>query len=739
VSKLELSIPVVLLTVAVLLLSVPARAVTAPYLEDFETEAACPPTCGVACPLTATGWTNASGDDMDWSVHTGETPSAGTGPATDHDPGTALGKYLYVEASQPCYGGLEAHLVSPPLELQGTSNPRAQFWFHMLGQTMGDLHVDLFDGNGWTLDIIPPITDDVDTWQPSPLIDLSPWIGTTVNLRLRGVTGQLFASDMAIDDFAFLDYDTNDVGVTAMVDPISGVCGTSTDEVVVEVTNFGIGSQSNVPVQVQVGGAVTATLTGTLAGPLAPLGGTDVLTLGPLDTFSGGAITIDATTQLTGDDNPSNDALASVAVNLAPMEVEVTPPGVVCQGETVTLAVTTPESGVTYGWYDQPSGGTQLDTGATFTTPPVDQNTTFYTQREPNPAEHVGPLDNTIGTGGNHDPAFARGLVFDVTSAVVIDSVQVYPNTPGDVVVRLLDSNDNLLATATVAVNTAGNQTAIPLGFYVLPGTGYILDAVGTTTGGLFRNDSGPTYPYAGTNLQITGPTNNLPDYYYYFYDWAVVEPVCTGETTPVAVTVDPGQCSVDLEVVLSDAPDPVDAGTVLTYTATVINNGPQAAPDVVLTTNLPAEVANAETQGCAEDPAGSAICTLGTIPAGANTEVTIAVEVDAYASGTFTAEATVTTAGVDTNPGNDSTTEDTTISGGGAGGSTSTSGTGGASSGTGGSTSSGEGGEQAGPIIVEDSGCGCRVPGDGHRRRSPWAPLALTALLLGLAARCRR
>ncbi|MBW2456387.1 MAG: DUF11 domain-containing protein, partial [Deltaproteobacteria bacterium] len=597
------------------------------------------------------------------------------------------------------------------------------------------------------------ITDDLNQWQQTALIDLSPWIGSTVNLRLRGVTGTNYQSDMAMDDFAFLDFDSNDVGVVAIVDPVSDVCGLSADEVVVEVMNFGIASQSNVPVQVQVGGAVTATLTGTLAGPLAPLGGTDLLALGPLDTFSGGAITMDATTQLGGDQNQGNDALATVAANLAPMEVVVTPPGVLCPGEPATLAVTSPESGVTYGWYDQPSGGTQLGTGSTHTTGPVTQTTTYYTQREYNPPEYVGPVDNTIGTGGTHDPAFERGLVFDVSSAVVIDSVQVYPNGPGDVVVRLLDDSANLLTSATVAVNTAGNKTPIPLGFYVPPGTGYVLDAVGTTTGGLFRNDSGPAYPYSGTHLQITGPTNNLPDYYYYFYEWAVLEAVCTGETTPVGVSVDPGQCTVDVEVVLADAPDPVAAGATLTYSVTVINNGPQDAPGVVLTTTLPAEVANPQTLGCAEDPVGVPTCTLDSVAAGANAAVTIDVDVSSGATGTFTAQAAVATTGADTNSSNDMATEDTTVGTGGAGGSTSSSGTGGsssgtggassgtggASSGTGGSTTSGDGGDAAGPILVEDSGCGCRVAGDGERRRSPWAPVAMGTLLLGLGLRRRR
>src|SRR5690606_15636218 len=36
----------------------------------------------------------------------------------------------------------------------------------------------------------------------------------------------------------------------------------------------------------------------------------------------------------------------------------------VCVGETATLSVSSPQAGLTYRWYDAPTGGSLVDTGA---------------------------------------------------------------------------------------------------------------------------------------------------------------------------------------------------------------------------------------------------------------------------------------------------------------------------------------------------------------------------------------
>jgi uncharacterized repeat protein (TIGR01451 family) len=95
---------------------------------------------------------------------------------------------------------------------------------------------------------------------------------------------------------------------------------------------------------------------------------------------------------------------------------------------------------------------------------------------------------------------------------------------------------------------------------------------------------------------------------------------------------------SADLRLQKSDAPDPVIAGTNLTYAMTVTNNGPSSAPNVVVRDALPAQVSfvsAAPSQGSCQagvvpgDPAKPLTCNLGPIANGAGATLTVIVRVN--------------------------------------------------------------------------------------------------------------
>jgi len=100
------------------------------------------------------------------------------------------------------------------------------------------------------------------------------------------------------------------------------------------------------------------------------------------------------------------------------------------------------------------------------------------------------------------------------------------------------------------------------------------------------------------------------------------------------------------LSVTKVDAPDPVLAGTPLTYTLTVINAGPSYAPGVVVTDTLPAGVTFTSaipTQGTCDTSALPIIkCYLGTMGRATNAMITVTVLVGAGTRGTLTNTATV-------------------------------------------------------------------------------------------------
>ena len=64
---------------------------------------------------------------------------------------------------------------------------------------MGELHVDVYDGTSWNLDVMTPLSGDHgNTWYEQ-VVDLSAFTDT-IQVRFRGITGSSYFSDMAIDD-----------------------------------------------------------------------------------------------------------------------------------------------------------------------------------------------------------------------------------------------------------------------------------------------------------------------------------------------------------------------------------------------------------------------------------------------------------------------------------------------------------------------------------------------------------
>ena len=174
-----------------------------PLEEPFETFSTCP--TATNCELTTcsllNGWvniTNSVYDDIDWRVNEGVTPSSATGPDVDHTFGNSTGKYIYLEASG-CYSK-EASLVSPCIDLTGTSTSKLSFWYHMLGADMGELHIDVITATQDYPDFIQPIIGDQGSIWLKDSAQLDQFAGQIINIRFRGITGTGYASDMAIDD-----------------------------------------------------------------------------------------------------------------------------------------------------------------------------------------------------------------------------------------------------------------------------------------------------------------------------------------------------------------------------------------------------------------------------------------------------------------------------------------------------------------------------------------------------------
>jgi uncharacterized repeat protein (TIGR01451 family) len=454
------------------------------------------------------------------------------------------------------------------------------------------------------------------------LVGAGQTFGATLQIRF-GQEDNFPANSVSVSDgYTFDDIEvrtipTDQVAASAILSPTVNGCGLSASMIEVEVQNLGGNALSNIPVDVTVTGDATATLSGTVVGPVA-WNGFGTALVGPVDLFSASSITVEVTTMLVGDTDPSDDTITET-IALAPTEILVSAVAAVCPGSGATLTAPT-EVGTNYTWWDDATAGTQFGTGDTVTSPAVPASgTSFWVERD-GLSEDIGPVDNTFGGGASYT-AFQDGLVFDATGAFILDTVTVYPTAAGDVVVNLKDSSGTLIATATVSVAGTG-ATVLPLGFIVPIGTDYTLDAIGTTTTGLYRNSAGASYPYASPsgNVSITGTINALASFYYFFYDWGISVGGCSDERTEVVVTTDASICTADLGVAKTGL-DTLVAGEPATWTLAVENYGPDTATVVSLDDPTPVGLTFVSATG---DCTGGFPCALADMALGGTTSIDV-------------------------------------------------------------------------------------------------------------------
>ncbi|WP_051229581.1 immunoglobulin-like domain-containing protein [Psychroserpens burtonensis] len=156
-----------------------------PYAEGFEN--------------TLGAWTQSSADDIDWTVDANGTPSSGTGPSS-----ASQGSfYVFVEASgnNTGYPTKQAILNSPCFDLSGLSDAIFSFKYHQFGAAdMGSIALEASDDNGATWTSLWSSTGNLGNSWLTTNVDISSYVGATVQLRFNRVTGGTWQADIAIDD-----------------------------------------------------------------------------------------------------------------------------------------------------------------------------------------------------------------------------------------------------------------------------------------------------------------------------------------------------------------------------------------------------------------------------------------------------------------------------------------------------------------------------------------------------------
>ncbi|GAB5558342.1 MAG: hypothetical protein SchgKO_25550 [Schleiferiaceae bacterium] len=132
------------------------------------------------------------------------TPTPNTGPTTDV---SSTGAYAYFEASNGAPGD-SASLVTPAIDMTGSSTPYLTFYSHFYGADIDKMHIMVWANQQWN--IVDTIVGQQQTTSAAPwtkhAIDLSAFAAEkALRVQFKGYKGASATGDMAIDEVSIFD------------------------------------------------------------------------------------------------------------------------------------------------------------------------------------------------------------------------------------------------------------------------------------------------------------------------------------------------------------------------------------------------------------------------------------------------------------------------------------------------------------------------------------------------------
>jgi uncharacterized repeat protein (TIGR01451 family) len=247
-------------------------------------------------------------------------------------------------------------------------------------------------------------------------------------------------------------------------------------------------------------------------------------------------------------------------------------------------------------------------------------------------------LNSAIAGSSTSDPQLANNQIEITTTTKLETDLAIAKTAAPDPVT----AGEQLLYTLTITNFGPSNASGVTV-TDTLPGEATFVSASsvpgsGCAPGSIVLCSLGDLA--VGSTIQITISAHITPSASFTVENAAVVggqqfDPVAeNNEVTLVSGVIRLG--SLPLRIL--DDPEPVVAGSYLTYTLHVSSTGPSDANGVVLTDSLPAQVtfvtATFGTDFCNEESPRTVVCQLGDMPVGSDATVTILTLVEPGASG---------------------------------------------------------------------------------------------------------
>ena len=311
-------------------------------------------------------------DDFDWTLNNGGTNSADTGPSDDI---TGGGSYMYTEASAPRDDGDIAIMYSENIDLTNLTNPMLQFYSHMYGSAIGELQIDVFDGNNY-IPIFNKVGEKGDFWEEENIL-IDPNL-SSAKFRITGILsvdsdGDTWPGDISIDEFRVFEAIASDLELYKGYSS-SGCSLSSSEQVSIVIINKGINPQSNFNVSYKINGGVPVSeiVTTTIS-----FGDTVNYTFNTTADLSvDGVYNFEFETQLNNDQVPSNNIFTKDEENFTSPAAALTVNDTICKGEPLTLQATSNQGLI--NWYSDAAGMMPLN--GNIVIPPPTSTTTYYAE-----------------------------------------------------------------------------------------------------------------------------------------------------------------------------------------------------------------------------------------------------------------------------------------------------------------------------------------------------------------------